>query len=212
MLNNLTLRVTTLSLTLLLTACQLTGNQPVNGTDDTPVTSLSGPWLERKQALENLEKYQARGKFAYITANKTNSANFAWYQNQSDEYRLLLTTPFGNRVVELNVTPTVTQLTDDNNKIHLNSDAETLIYQLTGMNIPINSLRQWLVGLPGDSTDYRLDKNYRITELNFAENGLAWHVKYLGYNDKTNPVLPTDLEIAQSGQKIKLRVSNWDLQ
>lgn len=210
MLNHLTLRITTLSLTLFLTACHLTGEQATDPNSPT-VSPSSGPWLERKQALENLNQYQARGKFAYITANKTNAANFSWFQHTANEYRLLLTTPFGNRVVELNVTPSMTQLTDDQNKIHLNSDAEALIYQLTGMTIPINSLRQWLVGLPGESTDYRLDKNYRMTELNFAEGGLQWHVKYLGYSDKTIPALPTDLEITQGGQKIKLRVSNWDL-
>jgi len=207
MLNNIALRVTTFSLALLLTGCHLTGNNNAQH-----ITPLSGPWLDRKQTLENLAQYQARGKFAYITSNKTNAANFAWFQHQSDEYRLLLTTSFGNRIVELNVTPTVTQLTDDKNKIHLNSDAQALIYQLTSMNIPLNNLRQWLVGLPGESTDYRLDKNYRITELNFKENGLAWHVKYLSYNDETSPALPTDLEITQSDQKIKLRVSNWELQ
>ncbi|PCO84629.1 lipoprotein insertase outer membrane protein LolB, partial [Escherichia coli] len=28
-----------------------------------------------------------------------------------------------------------------------------MIGRLTGMPIPLNSLRQWIIGLPGDATD-----------------------------------------------------------
>lgn len=211
MLNKIIFRSVIIALSLLTSACHLLGPSQENPDKDPEISVSSGPWLTHKKNLESLNEYQARGKFAYIDTNKTTSANFAWYQRNQNEYRLLLTTPFGNRVVELNVVPNLTQLTDDKNQIHINSDAQALIYELTGMQIPLNNLRQWLIGLPGESTDYRLDKNYRLSQLNFAENGLQWQVKYLNYSDKTQPELPSDIELAQNGHRIKIRISNWEL-
>lgn len=211
MLNKILFRSLIAVLSLSLSACHLIGSQTDPSDKGGDISVSSGPWLTHKKSLENLDEYQARGKFAYITANKTTSANFAWYQRNQREYRLLLTTPFGNRVIELNVTPNLTQLTDDKNQIYINSDAQTLIYELTGMQIPLNNLHQWLIGLPGESTDYRLDKNYRLNQLDFTEDGLQWQVKYLGYSDKTQPELPADIELTQDGHRIKIRVSNWEL-
>ncbi|STD21029.1 outer membrane lipoprotein LolB [Enterobacter asburiae] len=34
-----------------------------------------------------------------------------------------------------------------------------MIGKLTGMPIPLNSLRQWILGLPGEATDYTLDES-----------------------------------------------------
>jgi hypothetical protein len=46
--------------------------------------------------------------------------------------------------------------------------------------IPLNSLRQWIIGLPGDATDYSLDDRYRLRELNFGGGiGLAFVVDQL---------------------------------
>ena len=38
-----------------------------------------------------------------------------------------------------------------------------MIGKLTGMPIPLNSLRQWILGLPGEATDYTLDDQYRLS-------------------------------------------------
>ncbi len=44
-------------------------------------------------------------------------------------------------------------------------------WQSTGMPIPLNSLRQWILGLPGDATDYKLDDQYRLSEITYSQNG-----------------------------------------
>ncbi len=62
-----------------------------------------------------------------------------------------------------------------------------MIGRLTGMPIPLNSLRQWIIGLPGDATDYSLDDRYRLRELNYTQNGKTWHVTYGGYTSDTQP-------------------------
>lgn len=62
-------------------------------------------------------------------------------------------------------------LIDNKGQTYTATDAEEMIGRLTGMPIPLNSLRQWIVGLPGDATDYSLDDKYRLSELNYTQNG-----------------------------------------
>lgn len=89
----------------------------------------------------------------------------------ADRYRLLLTNPLGSTELELNAQPGNVQLVDNKGQRYTADDAEEMIGKLTGMPIPLNSLRQWILGLPGDATDYKLDDQYRLSEITYSQNG-----------------------------------------
>ena len=84
-----------------------------------------------------------------------------------------------------------------------------MIGKLTGMPIPLNSLRQWILGLPGDATDYKLDAQYRLSEVNYSQNGKRWKVVYSAYDSKTQPAMPANMELSDGDQRIKLKMDNW---
>jgi outer membrane lipoprotein LolB len=84
-----------------------------------------------------------------------------------------------------------------------------MIGKLTGMPIPITSLRQWILGLPGDATDYKLDDQYRLSQVNYSQNGKNWKVVYGGYDSNSKPALPSSLELTEGSQRIKLKMDNW---
>ncbi len=46
-----------------------------------------------------------------------------------------------------------------------------MIGKLTGMPIPLNSFRGSDPYLPGDATDYKLDDQYRLSEVNHRRDG-----------------------------------------
>lgn len=98
-------------------------------------------------------------------------ARFFWQQTGGDRYRLLLTNPLGSTELELNAQPGNVQLVDNKGQRYTADDAEEMIGKLTGMPIPLNSLRQWILGLPGDATDYKLDDQYRLSEITYSQNG-----------------------------------------
>jgi outer membrane lipoprotein LolB len=98
-------------------------------------------------------------------------ARFFWQQTGQDRYRLLLTNPLGSTELELNAQPGNVELVDNKGKHYTADDAEEMIGKLTGMPIPLNSLRQWILGLPGDATDYKLDDQYRLSEVNYSKDG-----------------------------------------
>ncbi|HAZ8456632.1 TPA: outer membrane lipoprotein LolB, partial [Escherichia coli] len=98
---------------------------------------------------------------------------------------------------------------DNKGQRYTADDAEEMIGKLTGMPIPLNSLRQWILGLPGDATDYKLDDQYRLSEITYSQNGKNWKVVYGGYDTKTQPAMPANMELTDGGQRIKLKMDNW---
>ncbi|WP_067703388.1 lipoprotein insertase outer membrane protein LolB [Erwinia sp. ErVv1] len=187
----------------LLAACSV--NKPQG-----PGQSVTSPqWQQHQQSVEKITHYQTRGAFAYLSDSQKIYARFNWQQTAPDRYRLLLTNPLGSTELQLDAQGSVVQLVDNKGKRYVSNDAEKMISQLTGMDIPLNSLRQWILGLPGDSTDYALDDQYRLRQVNYSRNGQKWTVTYQGYDNKLNPTLPSNLELQEGNQRIKLKMDSW---
>ena len=177
-----------------------------------PATSPTSPqWRAHEQAVQQLEQYQTRGSFAYLSDQKKVYARFFWQQYSSDRYRLLLTNPLGSTELDLNVQKNVVQLTDNQGKRYVSDNAEEMIRKLTGMAIPLDNLRQWMLGLPGEANDFKLDDQYRLNSLTYQQGKQTWTVDYQDYNDSLQPQLPSRLELKQGDQRIKLKMDNWTL-
>lgn len=187
----------------LLAACSV--NKPQG-----PGQSVTSPqWREHQQAVEKITQYQTRGAFAYLSDKQKVYARFNWQQTAPDRYRLLLTNPLGSTELQLDAQGSVVQLVDNKGKRYTSNDAEKMISQLTGMDIPLTSLRQWMMGLPGDASDYTLDDQYRLREVNYSRNGQQWKVTYQGYDAKQQPALPSNMELREGDQRIKLKMDGW---
>jgi outer membrane lipoprotein LolB len=140
----------------------------------------SPQWRQHQQDVRNLSQYQTRGAFAYLSDEQKVYARFFWQQTGQDNYRLLLLTRWAAPSWSLSPNRAA-QLTDNKGQHYTATDAEEMIGRLTGMPIPLNSLRQWIIGLPGDATDYSLDDQYRLSQVNYTQNGKTWQVTYGGY-------------------------------
>lgn len=190
---------------LLLTACTLT--KPSG-----PATSpTSVQWREHQQAVQQLEQYQTRGAFAYLSDQQKIYARFFWQQYTPERYRLLLTNLLGSTELELNVQKSVVRLTDNQGKSYVGNDPDEMLHKLTGMTIPLQNLRQWILGLPGDASDFTLDDQYRLSKLTYQQGELTWTVNYQDYHTDGTPQLPSRLELQQGDQRIKLKMDNWML-
>ncbi|WP_034949178.1 lipoprotein insertase outer membrane protein LolB [Erwinia oleae] len=190
----------------LLAAC--TVNKPQG-----PGQSVTAPqWQQHQQSVEKITRFQTRGAFAYLSDSQKVYARFNWQQTAPDRYRLLLTNPLGSTELQLDAQGSVVQIVDNKGKRYVSNDAEKMISQLTGMDIPLNNLRQWIMGLPGDATDYSLDDKYQLRQVNYSREGQQWAVNFQSYDSKQSPALPSNLELREGNQRIKLKMDSWTLQ
>lgn len=188
---------------LVLTACSMNAPKGPGKSPDSP------QWRQHQQDVRNLSQYQTRGAFAFISDQQKVYARFFWQQTGQDTWRLLLTNPLGSTELELNAKPGSVELVDNKGQHYTATDAEEMMGKLTGMPIPLNSLRQWILGLPGQATDYTLDDQYRLSTLNYTQNGKTWKVVYNGYDSTTKPSLPSNMELTEGSERIKLKMDNW---
>lgn len=193
-----------LPIALLLSAC----------VSKTPHTSMerssdSPQWRQQQAQLKQINHFETRGAFAFLGDQQKVYARFNWQQQSNNRYRLLLTSPLGSTELQLDQQGNTVQIVDNKGQRYQGNDAQQLVYQLTGMQIPLQNLRQWMLGLPGSADHYSLNGNYQLQTADYQANGINWHLSISEYRNDVQPPLPASLELKTVGQRIKLRMDSW---
>lgn len=191
-------------LVMLLTACS--SLSPTLFTPSTPTPE----WQRHQQEVRQITRYSARGIFGYIAGTKRVSANFLWQQQDPQHYRLLLTNPLGGTELDLQVKPGLAELVDRKGQRYVDNDVENLLNRLTGMSIPLENLRTWIMGLPAEGDQIQLD-NHLLQQLVTETGQQRWHIRYLAYHLQSKPAMPKQLELSRDELTIKLRIDSWIL-
>lgn len=190
---------------LLLAACSVTPPAPFISS---PITAA---WKDHQQAVQQLTQYQASGSLAYFSEHKKSYARFFWQQDTTQKYRLLLTNPLGGTELDLRVEPGFIQVIDSKGQRHVSNDLDSTIKILSGMTIPMENLRLWLLGLPGASKQFQLNTDNQLKQLLFNEEQQNWHVIYQNYHNQYRIALPKQIDLFQGESRIKLKIDQWTL-
>ncbi|MFQ2331037.1 lipoprotein insertase outer membrane protein LolB [Aeromonas dhakensis] len=190
----LLLRLFTLGCLLLLAGCATTQPQrdQVN-------------WQQERTRLEQLTHWQLSGKMAIITAQQKGSARVNWQQD-GDDYRLNLTSLIGTHILELSRCKGEITLIDNEGNPHQSQDAEALVYQLTGWNIPVAELPAWIKGLPGEA-EFELNPDRSLASVRDGQ----WQIVYGDYRDQDGYRLPHLLTMTGQGSRLKLQINQWTI-
>lgn len=194
-------------ITLMLAGCVST--PPSQGPTKSPD---SAQWRHHQAQVSQVTQFESRGAFAYLSDQHRVYARFNWQQQAEDRYRLRLTSPIGSTELQLDQQGSTVQLVDNKGQRYLSRNAEEMVSTLTGMQIPLANLRQWMIGLPGQATSFTLNNDYLLHTADYSVDGVTWHVVINNYTHQKNVMLPASLELSTAGQRIKLRIDNWVIQ
>ncbi|WP_394152412.1 lipoprotein insertase outer membrane protein LolB [Vibrio maritimus] len=186
------------------------------GCSTLPPEPQSVEWQAHRQQLESLTQYTANGKLGYISPEQRQTLNFHWtYSANLTQVRL--TTFLGQTVFNLTSTPNGAFIeTYDDQKLS-GQDANLLIYQLTGLNIPIEQLAGWLIGLPTNADTYQLNDLNTVASLSKELNQKTWALNYTEYrafnveDTERKLPMPTRMQLVQDDTKLNLVVSKWTI-
>lgn len=196
-----------LSLTLLLGCSNLSNNDSVTTVD----------WNNHQARLIKLTHYRLNGKLGYISPQQKQSLNFH-LQHTPELTQLRLSTFLGQSVLNLTSTADNTTATTYDGQVLTNSDASRLIEQITGLQIPIDAMQEWLKGLPYQADRIQLNSNNTLAWLNKRINQRLWTVEYQQYTDvMAQPTtasvmaipLPSKLILKQNETTLKIVVNQW---
>jgi len=155
------------------------------------------------------------GQLGYITPIERRSFNIQLMKT-GDTSTLRLTTFLGQTVMKIKITPERSVLNAYNGEHYEADNPNVLIKQLTGLDIPLKELENWLLGLPNRTDHYVLNKNHMLSNVNSNMAKSPWSVTYriyqnIHYQNGIIP-LPYKLSLTHSTTKLNLIISKWKIE
>lgn len=170
---------------------------------------------------EQLNKWQIRGRIAFIDAQHKKSASFHWVNNDKT-LSFSLRNPLGITLATLIYDGQIAQIDADGEQYQSMEPSE-LIHSITGYRVPIELLSYWVKGVHADNDKFQHSfthyKNGLIKQL-FAECQIPsacknWEINYLQYEkvelDNSQYMLPISIVILNLNDDatIKFKVNRW---
>lgn len=195
------LRLFYLFLPLLFTGCALAPE---------PQSPENSSWEAQQTQLSALSEWSLSGKLAIITPEKRNSVNIHWQQSEQD-FHIQLSTFLGGSVLDIEKTQASTVIIDSDDNYYESDNAESLITELLGMSLPIDSLQQWIKGNPNGAS-YQLNEHQQASSLLGGDNNNGiWSIQYSHYKPINNIYLPHKLSLERGDLRLKFAISKWQV-
>ncbi|OCG17968.1 MULTISPECIES: lipoprotein insertase outer membrane protein LolB [unclassified Gilliamella] len=194
-------------LSLFITACQATKSQST--------ASIEQQWQVHQQNLKQINAFQVKGSIAYISDKSRSYGRFLITQQSTDNYQVKLTTPVGTNILTLKAEPNSAQLIDRHGGSYQDANVENLMKKISNVNIPLNSLHNWLKGFSDNIYTDKLDNFGRLVSTVFMQNNNKWTLKipsYATYTYKNQKIdLPATIELMHDDKVVRLKISDWIL-
>lgn len=149
------------------------------------------------------------GRVSVRNARESFSGGVRWQHTQTQD-NLLLLSPLGQAVAEINKNVEVVSLVTAKQEAFYASTVEELTTDILGWQLPLNGLQYWIQGehYPASVATLELNEDDRIVAI--RQDG--WLVQYMRYfTDSTDDavVRPRIIELRFDALKIRMVVDNW---
>lgn len=184
--------------------------QPIPIDQATSIQSQLNPaWRAHEKAVRQVTDWQCVGRIAIRTANEGGTVNLNWYQT-GETAKIVLNAPLNQGTVELVGRPDMMVITDSSGRSQLTTNPQASIEQLTGWNIPITALPDWIRGLPHNKqAKIQLNANGWLQTL--SDDG--WLIDYESYMPVPGHDLemPKKITVSRNDIRLRLVVESWQL-
>ena len=176
-----------------------------------PVSVTPAPesvWLQHRATLEDLTAWQVRGRVAVQRDDDGWNAGFDW-QQRGDTYRIRLRGPFGQGGLELHGDRLGVWLKREDAAPVYARSVDRLLEDETGWRLPVQGLRDWLLGLPAAGQPSALDWDRQGRLRTLQQDG--WSIDYRRYRDVGERQLPDRMQLVHDQVQVKVVVDHWQV-
>ena len=146
---------------------------------------------------------------AFISPQKRQSANFVW-QQQNKDYELDLNTFIGTNVLRLQKQGEQVLLEVDDEH-YQDSNAQQLVYRLSGWLLPLTEPQSWLLGQL--ESDAQMDELKRVRSAHWlSPDQRRWQIRYEQFEAINGVWLPTRITLVHESLRVKLLINQWQVQ
>jgi outer membrane lipoprotein LolB len=153
--------------------------------------------------------FRLEGRVSVKAGEESFSGGLVWRRGEGSE-EILLRTPLGQGVAELRGDAQGVTLTDVKGVSHRAMDADTLVRQALGLDLPLRGLTWWVVGHPRPDAPYHAEPD-EAGRLSVMEQD-DWRIDFSRYASRNGRMLPGKL-VARRGEGLEVRlvVDSWEL-
>lgn len=192
---------------LLLTSCASIANKPLIND-----ALNSSTWLKHKNALSDIESWQIKGRFSAKTSTETWTGSIIWLQ-QARQYKINISGPLSTGSILLEGTDGFAQLQLSENQFASDTNPQSLLYDQTGLNLPVNELKHWLLGLPHPQgkkdTEGAITLNQNSLLSKLEQNN--WEVTFKRYTTVNDVQLPNKIFLKNQDIDVRLIIQQWQI-
>lgn len=167
-----------------------------------------------QQALKQLQTWSVSGKLAIISPKERKSANLSWQQDK-ENITLVLSNVLGGTIAKLEYDGVLARLEADG-QTWQDSSPSALIFQVTGWEVPVKDLAQWMkASVAPEFVNTYFDNGLVKQATTACKQCLPWVIDYTRYGkfelSDTPYTLPTGMRLEQGPTQTKLilRIDNW---
>lgn len=137
-------------------------------------------------------------------AAQSSGGRLSWEHRRGGD-RVLISSPLGYGLAEIDITPTVSRLQTADGKTRESADPDALMEEVTGQRLPVSQLPAWLLGRSGGKALITSDDKQRPSSLREA----GWLIEY-AYDEADPDALPSRLTLSQGSEiELRLRIEEW---
>jgi len=160
-------------------------------------------WEQRVADLQASRSWQLDGRAAVAVGTQGWQATLNWRQ-RGDSAEVHLSGPLGVGALVLKRTPVGLSL--DNAP-----PSDAVLAQLQerlGVELPIDHLRYWLLGVPDPSAAFELKRNDQDRALQLTQ--ADWNIAYDRYMPVDGDLLPARVVLSREGVRVRIAVDRWE--
>ena len=167
------------------------------------------PVPESSQSAAALTAWQLNGRVSLTRGEEGWHAGLYW-KTRADTFYLKISGPLGQGGFQLNGDARGVVLVDADGQRYAAQDADTLLAQVTGWQLPITGLRYWIRGLPAPAAGQVQLSHDEAGRLRHLEQS-GWDINYQRYQLVGDVFLPTKLQLVQADVSVRVVIDQWEL-
>jgi outer membrane lipoprotein LolB len=204
----MTLRASIAAACLALAGCQTMATKPAAVGLPDPAAEMAQ--RHRERILADANRWSLTGRVAISNGKDGGSGRIEWI-NDDESLAVELSAPITRQTWRLTAFEDSPWCVEDQRGKHCGEDAEQLLRETTGWEIPVASLGDWLRGMRTDAPSaIRFDEIGRLSRL--EQSGWTIDYRWPAAGDavtSTHPQMPTRIDAAKGQAKVKLVVDGW---
>jgi outer membrane lipoprotein LolB len=172
-----------------------------------PVVDREKAFDRNQDKLSNLDSWQFEGRFSVRHLKKADSANISWLED-GDDYLLKISGPLQQGTVFIRGDENGIAYKDAKGVTDSAKTPEELLHRHTQYELPISSLRYWVLGRPDPR--YAFDLNIAATgDLRWLKQQ-GWEIHYEWFKTHEPYRLPGKITLKNDTLDITISIHEWN--